>query len=417
MNPTAPMAKRSSRVMQSSLAQWLLVEIFFCLHVVTLTAYAIGAPGFQQRLDLSSVQMGTLAAAFFAAYGLSQLLVGSQLGRWPNRWLIGGSAGMATIGALLLLGSDHYTTALLARLLMGAGVGMTLVSTVHVVSERYSTRFALMTNISQGLANSCGAAIGVAIPLLPALKDIRISYQAGFLLLLLDTVLILVFCRDAAQASSTARGAEADPPQPPRRLSQRLRSILGMGGFWCSLAFFGGLFGSFLSFAEVWNIQFQVDVFHRSADLAPLINTTVILGLAIGSIASGVIAERVGFVKPARMGAALTLAMLLILRMEVLPLWVAVVAQSLLGLGMGTAALGLSALRDCVPGDDFPLASSVMLTGVFLSAGLLSAAVGSTVTTLHSAPTDFSHYQQALSWFIAFAAVACTASFTMREQH
>lgn len=404
--------------MQGALAQWLIVEIFYCLHVLTLTAYAIGAPGFQQRLDLSSVQMGTLAAAFFAAFGLSQLVVGSQLGRIPNRWLIGGAAGLATIGALLLLGSNDFKTALLARLLMGAGVGNALVSTVHVVSERYPTRFPLMTNISQGIANSCGAAIGVAIPLIPALKDLRISYQAGFVMLLLDTVLILVFCRDATRATrSTGKTAEPDAAQPQRRLTQRLRSILGRASFWSSLAFFAGLFGSFLSFAEVWNIQFQVEVFHNSSDLAPLINTTVILGLAVGSIASGAIAERIGFARPARIGAVLTLAMLLILRVEVLPLWVAVLALTVLGLGMGTATLGLTALRNCIPSDDFPLASSLMLTGVFLSAGLLSAAVGWSATTLHSTKTDFSHYQQALSWFIAFAAVACTASFTMREQH
>lgn len=411
------MPRRGARVMQSGLIQWLLVEIFYCLHVLTLTAYAIGTPGLQERLDLTSVQMGTLAAAFFAAFGLSQLFVGSQLGRKPNRWLIGSSAALATIGALLLLGSDNFNTALLARLLMGAGVGNALVSTVHVVSERYPSRFPLMTNISQGLANSCGAAIGIAIPLLPALKDLRMSYQAGFILLLLDTVLILVFCRDARQATSTDKIAEADGAQPAQQLTQRLSAILGVAPFWSSLAFFAGLFGSFLSFAEVWNIQFQVEVFHNSSDLAPLINTTVILGLAIGSIASGAIAERAGFVRPARIGAALTLAMLLVLRVEVLPLWVAVLAQALLGLGMGTATLGLTALRSSVPGDDFPLASSMMLTGVFLSAGLLSAAVGWSATSLHSAPTDFSHYQRALGWFIAFAAMACTASFTMRERN
>jgi len=390
--------------MQGALAQWLIVEIFYCLHVLTLTAYAIGAPSLQQRLHLSSVQMGTLAAAFFAAFGLSQLLVGSQLGRIPNRWLIGGAAGLAMIGALLLLGSHDFSTALLARLLMGAGVGNALVSTVHVVSERYPARFPLMTNISQGLANASGAVIGLAIPLLPGLKDISISYQAGFLLLLLDTVLILVFCRDGAGRSA-------------RPLAQRLRSILSLPPFWSSLAFFAGLFGSFLSFAEVWNIQFQVDVFHNSSNLAPLINTTVILGLAIGSIGSGAIAERIGFVRPARIGAGLTLAMLLILRVQVLPLWLAVLAQALMGLGMGTATLGLTALRSCIASDDFPLASSLMLTGVFLSAGLLSAAVGWSSTDLHNTLTVFSHYQQALGWFIAFAGMACMASLTMHERN
>ena len=163
--------------MHTALAQWLLVEAFYCLHVVTLTAYAIGASGLQETLGLSSMQMGIVAGAFFVAFGLSQLLVGSQLGSRPSRLLIGSSAALATLGALLLLVSHDFAGVLMARLLMGAGVGNALVSTVHVVSERFPGRFPLMTNISQGLANLSGASIGLAIPLLPALKSIDTSYQ------------------------------------------------------------------------------------------------------------------------------------------------------------------------------------------------------------------------------------------------
>jgi MFS family permease len=398
--------------MQTGLIQWLLVEVFYCLHVLTLTAYAIGADELQKALNLSSVQMGSLAAAFFVAFGLSQLLVGSQLGTRPNRWMIGGSAAVATLGALLLLGSDNFTTALLARLLMGAGVGNALVSTVHVVSERFPERFPLMTNLSQAIANLSGAAIGLAIPLLPSLRNITSSYQLGFSLLLIDTVLIIVFCRDGRKASST----DANAPAQSGSLIRRTARLLALQPFWSSMAFFAGLFGSYLSFAEVWNIQFQIEVFHESGDYAPLINTAVIIGLAIGSLASGAIADRVGHVRPARVGALLTLTMLILLLSHVLPLWLAVMAQVLLGLGMGTATLGLTALRCSVPAHEFPLASSLMLTGVFISAGLLSAAVGLSAGDLSVATSGFAHYQQAMLWFAAFAGIAVIASLTMHAE-
>ena len=84
--------------MNSAVAQWLLVQAFYCLHVATLTAYAIGNQELQASLRLTSVQMGSLSGAFFMAFGVSQLLIGSQLGRYPNRWIIGGSALMATRG-------------------------------------------------------------------------------------------------------------------------------------------------------------------------------------------------------------------------------------------------------------------------------------------------------------------------------
>lgn len=398
--------------MYSGIIQWLLVEVFYCLHVLTLTAYAIGADGLQTRLNLNTVQMGSLAAAFFIAFGASQLLVGSQLGSRPNRWVIGGSAAVATLGALMLLVSDNFSTALVARLLMGAGVGNALVSTVHVVSERYPSRFPLMTNISQALANLSGAVIGLVIPLLPALKNISVSYQLGFILLLINTVLIIVFCRDG-QKAAIQNGAARDDRES---VMTRATRILALKPFWSSMAFFAGLFGSYLSFAEVWNIQFQIEVFHESADYAPLINTAVILGLAIGSLASGAIADRIGHVRPAQVGAAITLAMLILLWSNVLPLWLAVLAQVLLGLGMGTASLGLAALRCSVQGSDFPLASSLMLTGVFASAALLSAAVGWSAADLSVKATGFLHYQQSMLWFVGFAGMACAASLSMQPQ-
>jgi MFS family permease len=231
-------------------------------------------------------------------------------------------------------------------------------------------------------------------------------------LLLIDTILILVFCKEMKRHNSP----EIWPRREDRSLRERLNSILRLQPFWSSMAFFAGLFGSFLSFAEVWNIQFQIQVFHHSTNLAPLINSTVIMGLAIGSIASGAIAEHRGYTWPARIGAGLTLLMLLLLLYGVLPLWLAVLSQGLLGLGMGTAALGLTALRASVPANDFPLASSLMLTGVFTSAGLLSAAVGWSASDLSIMPSSFSHYQQALGWFIAFAGMACTASLTMSDK-
>ena len=396
--------------MNSAVAQWLLVQAFYCLHVATLTAYAIGNQGLQASLDLSSVQMGSLSGAFFMAFGVSQLLIGSQLGRYPNRWIIGGSALMATLGSLLLLVSDSFGLALAARVLMGAGAGNALVSTVRVVSERFPHRFPLMTNISQAFANLTGACIGLLVPVFPALASMRFTYHWGFLLLLVDTVLILLFSKDGHRQAHAAGGI----PTSPLSLSARLQNILRLRMFWSSMAFFAGLFGSFLTFAESWNIQFQIEVFHLNHLVAPLVNSAVILGLAVGSVASGAIADRWGYPKPARVGAVLTFVNLVLLASTVLPEWIAVICQTLLGIGMGTAALGLACLRASVREHDFPLASSLMLTGVFLSAGFLTAAIGWSAVDLRSAEHGFASYQHALGWLIAFAGMACVASFSMR---
>ena len=397
--------------MNSALVQWVLVQAFYCLHVATLTAYAIGTQGLQTELDLNAMQMGSLSGAFFIAFGVSQLLIGSQLGRYPNRWMIGSSALMATLGSLLLLVSHTYIEALVARALMGAGAGNALVSTVRVVSERFPYRFPLMTNISQGLANLTGACFGLVVPLFPKLATIRFSYHWGFILLLIDTCLIFIFCKDSNQKGTQGHYLGKLTLWPWS--ASRILNILRLRMFWTSMAFFAGLFGSYLSFAESWNIQFQIDVFHQDPLVAPLVNSAVIVGLAVGSIGSGAIADRRGFQLPARVGAALTLTNLLILASVDLPEVVAVICQILLGVGMGSASLGLTCLRANVPEHDFSLASSLMLTGVFLSAGFLTAAIGWSAVGLAIPKIGFLTYQRALVWLIAFAGMACTASLAM----
>ena len=396
-------------MIRSRFSQWALVQAFYCLHLITLTAYAIGTQGLKQQLGLTSVEMGYLSATFFIAFGLSQLLIGSQLGNRSNRCLIGGSALLATLGCFLLLVSNSFAMAMAARILMGAGVGNALVSTVHIVAERFPERFPFMTNISQGLANMSGACVGLATPLLPELNKIQVTYHWSFILLLIDTILILILCQ-----SDKPIITQNTYSQRQKTTLERTRFILKLPQFWSSMAFFSGLFGSYLSFAEGWNIQFQIEVFHQNSAIAPLINSTVIVGLAIGSIGSGALANRVGISWLARFGAAITTAMLLVLTGDILPQWIAVISQALLGLGMGTASLGLSNLRLHVRKEDFSLASALMMTGVFVSAGVLSAAVGWSATDLTLARTGFIQYQHSLGWLIAFAGMACVASLTMR---
>jgi hypothetical protein len=54
-----------------------------------------------------------------------------------------------------------------------------------------------------------------------------------------------------------------------------------------------------------------------------------------------------------------------------------------------------------------------MLTGVFLSAGFLTAAIGWSAVGLAIPNIVFLSYQHALVWLIAFAGMACTASLAM----
>jgi sugar phosphate permease len=85
-----------------SLIQWGLALLFFSLNLGGVISYAIGSHAIETTLGLSSAQIGSLGGSYFIAYAISQLLLGSLFGLVPSRWLLGGSALLAGLGALVM---------------------------------------------------------------------------------------------------------------------------------------------------------------------------------------------------------------------------------------------------------------------------------------------------------------------------
>lgn len=392
-----------------SLIQWGLALLFFSLNLGGVISYAIGSHAIETTLGLSSAQIGSLGGSYFIAYAISQLLLGSLFGLVPSRWLLGGSALLAGLGALVMAQASGYPMALLARVLMGIGFGPAFVGTIYGVSQRFPQQFALMTNLSQSLANLVGACLGLLSGVIPVIAEFRISFHAVFLLLLINAALILAFLKD-----KKPEGRSTEPPSPAAAgRGATLLMIIGNAQFWWSTLYFMGLFAAYLAFADLWNIQFQTDVFGRSPAIAPVVNAALACGLVLGGILSGLWAGRAGFLLPARVCAWLALLMLIFLGSAVLPGPGAIAALAVLGLAMGAAPLGLTAMKEHLPKPAVASGTSLLLTVVFLAGGLLTPAVGQAVATLPM--NAFSTYQVAMHWFIAFAAIAAVASLFLQR--
>ena len=69
--------------------QWLVPQMFFCLNLAGVVVYAVTSSSLGSALKLSSAQVAGLGGAYFIAYALSQLLLGSSLGALPARYLLG----------------------------------------------------------------------------------------------------------------------------------------------------------------------------------------------------------------------------------------------------------------------------------------------------------------------------------------
>jgi len=392
--------------MSPRIIQWLLPQLFFCLNLGGVVAYAVTASSLESALKLSSGQLGSLGGAYFIAYALSQLLLGASFGRLSPRLLLGITALIAAGGSLLLSMASSYEMALVARVLMGIGFGTAMVGIVYVVSQRFNDKFAFMVNLSQSLANGVGASVGILAPL-PILQNFKAPLQIVAMLLLVNGVLMLLYVKDTQKIEANAASKQAGI----ETLKKQLATILGNGQFWLGTIYFTGLFASFLAYADLWNIKFQIDIFKHSTSVAAMINSGVAWGLTIGGIVTGIWANKVGFLVPARICSWLSLILMGILYSQDLPgLSLALMAS--LGFFMGAAPLGLASMNAHVPEEAQALASPILLTLVFLGGGVLMSNVGSSLGSLdvHA----FSTYQAGLRWFLIPIAIAAVSSLLMK---
>ena len=280
-----------------------------------------------------------------------------------------------------------------------------MVGVVYVIGQLFSSTFAFMVNLSQSIANAFGAILGLLAPL-PILQNFRLPFLIISILLLANGILMMMFTKDQKQATTDQEGA-----QSRANLPTQLANILGNGQFWISAIYFSGLFASFLAYADFWNIRFLIDVFGSSSSLAAMINSGVAWGLSLGGIVTGIWANRVGFLVPARICAWMALVLMGILYSRPLP-GLAVPLMVCLGFFMGAAPLGLAVMNAHVPERYRSLASPILLTMVFLCGGLLMSSVGSSLAGLpvHA----FSTYRAGLNWFLVPIAVAAVASLMMK---
>ena len=381
--------------------QWLLPQMFFCLNLAAVVVYAVTSNSLETNLNLTSAQIGGLGGAYFIAYALSQLFLGSSLGALPAKYLVGITALVSAAGSFLLSAAENYEMVLVARILMGIGFGTAMVGVIYAIGKYFTNKFAFMVNLSQSAANAVGAAIGT-LASIPLLQNFRLPFLVTGCLLVVNGVMLLLITSNDEKNPANERSAG---------LSNQLVDIAANSQFWIGTIYFTGLFATFLAYADLWNIKFQMDIFNQNSIDAAMINSGVAWGCTLGALITGIWANRVGFLIPARICAWMSLILMGIMYIQPLA-GLAVPLMVLLGFFMGAAPLGLASMNAHVPRKSQSIASAILLTVVFLVGGLLMSSVGMSLANLPS--YAFETYRVGLNWFLVPIAIAAVASLFMK---
>lgn len=106
-------------------------------------------PLYQERFALSSGFSGFISSAYFLTYTFMQLAAGPLSRRFGSHRVIAAGFTLSTIGTLILAFPSNGLSILIARLLMGIGLGPTYVATLSFMTDNYEGRtYALMGGVS-----------------------------------------------------------------------------------------------------------------------------------------------------------------------------------------------------------------------------------------------------------------------------
>jgi len=410
---------------------WGSAELFFVAGVVVAILFAVSAPDVSKELDISASQLGTLSGVFFVTYSVGQLFIGSLLGTYAPRLLLGAAALLSAAGCLLFSVAPSMPVALAARVLLGLGVSVSFVGVMHVIGRDYAERFSFMAALSQSLANVVGGLVGLAAGFSTVLTTFREPSIAMGIAFVPIGIALLAFIGSKHESPSSSAGAAETAP-----IGTVLAACFGSLQFWMGLLYYACLFGTILAYSDLWDIQFQMQFFGMTSQEGAVQNAAIAFGVTVGSLAAGAWAQARGdFVLPARVFGLIAVLTFAILFVIVLDDTLTIAANFIAGFALGGSILGFTALQKHLPPYSQATATAIVATAAFVMGGVIQPLVGMMVSVpvtgdpffkhlLMSTPDiasrllpapDFATYQRGLMLLCITVTVGFTASLWFKR--
>ncbi len=351
----------------------------FVLSFFHRTAPAAIAGELTRAFSISSTVLGTLAATYFYVYTVLQIPVGvlaDTLG--PRRILATGSA-IAAVGSLLFALAPVWEVAAVGRTLVGIGVSVAFIAVLKLSAVWFPPgKFATLAGVTM-FAGNLGAVIAGA-PL--AWVVTQTSWRAVFVALAVLSGLLALATWLRVRDRPEELGLPAvNPPLPTTThvpWKQAVARVLANPATWPPFIVNLGVGGSFLAFAGLWAVPYLQQVHGMSRVQAAQHSSLMLLGVAFGSMAIGVISDRLRSRRGVMRAAVLlyTLSWLPWLAHVQWPQWATLAWFLLMGLLIPGFTLSWTIAKEANPPQYSGIATSVVNTGIFLGAGILQPLVG-----------------------------------------
>lgn len=351
----------------------------FVLSFFHRTAPAAIAGELARTFDISSTVLGTLAATYFYVYTVLQIPVGvlaDTLG--PRRLLAGGSA-IASAGSLLFALAPIWEVAAIGRTLVGIGVAVAFISVLKLSAVWFTpARFATLAGVTMFAGNLGAVVAGAPLAWVVTLTSWRTVFAGLAALSAALAVASWLRVRDRPEELGFAPVTELPTSHGTAHWGAALLKVLANPATWPPFVVNLGVGGSFLAFAGLWAVPYLQEVHGMSRVRAAQHASLLLLGVAFGSMAIGVLSDRlrsrVGVMRAAVL--LYTLSWWPWLAGVQWPPWATLAWFLLMGLLIPGFTLSWTIAKEANPPQFSGIATAVVNTGIFLGAGILQPLVG-----------------------------------------
>lgn len=270
------------------------ISVFLCFAAAYFLSYfyrsanAVIAPDLSTELSLNAEQLGLMTSLFFAAFAVVQIPLGVLLDRNGPRWVTPALMLCGALGSLVFASAPTFPILALGRALIGVGMAGILMGALKAFGQWYPAhRYSTVSGLMTGLGSS--GAILAATPLawLNEWMGWRGVFVWGALVVLIVAAAIVLFTRNTPPGQSW-------PQPPPGNVWAGLRAVFTTSRFWrvAPLIFFTN--GTILAFQGLWAGPYLYDIFQVDKVAAGKVLFLLSLGVTLGFLASGWLADRFG---------------------------------------------------------------------------------------------------------------------------
>jgi len=363
----------------TSIAAYSILLAGYVLSFVHRTAPAAIAGELSQAFGVNSAVLGAIAATYFFVYTVMQIPVGVMADTIGPRVIVTAGAAVAGVGSILFGLAPSWAAAAVGRTLVGLGVAVTFVGVLKVCANWFAPeRFATLNGFTLLAGNLGAVAAGAPLAWLVLIFSWRsVFIGLGVASLLIGAVTWAVV-RDRPQQCGFEPVHPAAAPAPVVGWTRALGIVLANPASWPGMFVNIGIAGSYFAFAGLWVVPYLTEVRGMSHGVAAQHASTLVLGVAIGSLLIGVLSDRLR----SRRGVMRVYAFLyafswapLLFHLP-LPGWTGYAWLFLMGLLVPAFVLTWTVAKEVNRPEHAGMAISLVNVGIFLGAGVLQPLVG-----------------------------------------